>query len=78
MDEKEILALEDRRFAAMVARDFKALEGMLHGDLLYTHSSGVRAGSSSPGSRPRSRLERGFQGGGVRVCGRADDKPAQR
>src|SRR5215472_6523883 len=41
MDEKEILALEDRRFAAMVARDFKALEGMLHGDLLYTHSSGV-------------------------------------
>jgi hypothetical protein len=25
----------------MIARDFKALEAMLHGDLLYTHSSGV-------------------------------------
>jgi ketosteroid isomerase-like protein len=39
--EKEILALEDKRFAAMIARDFSALEGMLHGELLYTHSSGV-------------------------------------
>jgi ketosteroid isomerase-like protein len=41
MNEKEILALEDKRFGAMIARDFKALEAMLHGDLLYTHSSGV-------------------------------------
>src|SRR5258708_34206897 len=41
MNEKEILALEDKRFGAMIAGDFKALEAMLHGDLLYTHSSGV-------------------------------------
>jgi hypothetical protein len=41
MNEKEILALEDKRFGAMIARDFKALEAMLHGDLLYTHSSGL-------------------------------------
>src|SRR5262252_1054276 len=41
MNEKEILALEDKPFGAMIARDFKALEAMLHGDLLYTHSSGV-------------------------------------
>src|SRR5260370_33500782 len=41
MNEKEILALEDKRFGAMIARDFKALDAMLHGDLVYTHSSGV-------------------------------------
>ena len=41
MNEKEILGLEDRRFAAMVARDFAALEKMVHEDLLYTHSSGL-------------------------------------
>jgi ketosteroid isomerase-like protein len=41
MNEKEILSLEDKRFGAMIARDFKALEAMVHGDLLYTHSSGV-------------------------------------
>jgi hypothetical protein len=39
--EKEILGLEDRRFAAMIAKDFGALEPMLHEQLLYTHSSGV-------------------------------------
>ena len=39
--EKEILGLEDKRFAAMVAEDFKALEAMVHDDLIYTHSSGV-------------------------------------
>jgi hypothetical protein len=41
VNEKEILALDDKRFGAMIARDFKALEAMVHGDLLYTHSSGV-------------------------------------
>ena len=39
--EKEILGLEDQRLAAMVARDFGALEKLVHEDLLYTHSSGV-------------------------------------
>ena len=38
--EKEILYLEDKRYAAMCGGDFAALEGMLHDELLYTHSSG--------------------------------------
>ena len=41
MNDKQILDLEDQRFAAMVARDFAALEKMTHDELLYTHSSGV-------------------------------------
>jgi len=41
MNEQEILGLEDKRFAAMVARDFAALDKLVHDDLLYTHSSGV-------------------------------------
>ena len=41
MNDKEILGLEDKRFAAMVARDFAALDKMVHDELLYTHSSGV-------------------------------------
>jgi ketosteroid isomerase-like protein len=39
--EKEILGLEDKRFAAMLAKDFGALERMVHEELLYTHSSGI-------------------------------------
>jgi ketosteroid isomerase-like protein len=44
--EKEILDLEDKRYAAMcggdfAALDFAALERMLHDELLYTHSSGL-------------------------------------
>ena len=38
--QQEILALEDKRFAAMVG-DLAALEALLHDDLLYTHSSGL-------------------------------------
>ncbi|HEX4595051.1 MAG TPA: nuclear transport factor 2 family protein [Bryobacteraceae bacterium] len=38
---KEILALEDKRYAAMCGGDFAALEAMLHDELLYTHSSGL-------------------------------------
>jgi ketosteroid isomerase-like protein len=41
MTEKEILALEDRRFAAMIERDFGKLNALVHEGLLYTHSSGV-------------------------------------
>jgi hypothetical protein len=37
----EILALEQRRFKAMIAGDADELERLLHGDLRYTHSSGV-------------------------------------
>jgi ketosteroid isomerase-like protein len=39
--EKEILALEEKRCAAMTGRDADALAAMLHDDLVYTHSSGV-------------------------------------
>jgi hypothetical protein len=39
--DKEILALEDKRYAAMCGGDFAALESMLHDELLYTHSSGL-------------------------------------
>jgi ketosteroid isomerase-like protein len=39
--EKEILGLEDKRFAAMIARDFAALDKLVHDQLLYTHSSGL-------------------------------------
>jgi ketosteroid isomerase-like protein len=39
--EKDILALEDQRFAAMTQVDMAALEAMCHEQLLYTHSSGV-------------------------------------
>jgi len=39
--DKELLGLEDKRFAAMIARDFAALEKLTHDELLYTHSSGV-------------------------------------
>ncbi|MGQ0546784.1 MAG: nuclear transport factor 2 family protein [Betaproteobacteria bacterium] len=38
--EKDILALQDRRFAAAVEEDFKALEAMVHDELVYTHSHG--------------------------------------
>lgn len=41
MNEKEILALEDKRFAAMCANDLATVEALCHDQLLYTHSSGV-------------------------------------
>ncbi len=45
--DKEILGLEDKRFGAMIAGDFKGLDAMLHGELLYTHSSGMTDTKSS-------------------------------
>lgn len=41
MTDKEVLALEDKRFAAMIGKDWQTLNGLLHEELLYTHSSGV-------------------------------------
>ncbi|HZS68586.1 MAG TPA: nuclear transport factor 2 family protein [Burkholderiales bacterium] len=43
----ELLALEERRFAAMIARDFAKLEMLVHDELRYTHSSGVTDGKAS-------------------------------
>lgn len=45
--EMEILALEERRFAAMTAGDMAALAALVHDDLVYTHSSGVVDGKAS-------------------------------
>ncbi len=39
--EQDVLGLEDRRIAAMTARDFGALDPLVHEQLLYTHSTGV-------------------------------------
>jgi len=41
MTEKDILALEDKRYAAMIARDEAALAACFSDDLLYVHSSGL-------------------------------------
>ena len=37
----EILALEDKRYAAMTGNDLAALEAMFHDEMIYTHSSAV-------------------------------------
>ena len=47
MTEKDILALEEERFGAMVARDFPRLQLLVHDELMYTHSSGVVDGKAS-------------------------------
>lgn len=39
--EKDILELEDQRFSAMVAEDFKSLDALVHDELVYTHSSSL-------------------------------------
>ncbi|MDX1376863.1 MAG: nuclear transport factor 2 family protein [Burkholderiales bacterium] len=39
--EQEILALEEKRCAAMAANDVAALEKLFHDELIYTHSSAV-------------------------------------
>ena len=40
MTSEEILTLQDRRFAAAVEEDFKALDALVHDELVYTHSHG--------------------------------------
>ena len=37
----EILALEDKRYAAMTTNDLAALEALFHDEMIYTHSSAV-------------------------------------
>jgi len=41
MSKDDILAMEQRRFKAMIAGDAGELETLLHRDLKYTHSSGA-------------------------------------
>ncbi len=45
--EKEILALETQRIAAMVKKDLRTLEALLADDLSYTHSGGSTDTKSS-------------------------------
>jgi ketosteroid isomerase-like protein len=45
--DNEILGLEDRRFGAMTAKDWKTLEALVHDQLHYTHSSGNSDGKAS-------------------------------
>jgi ketosteroid isomerase-like protein len=47
MSKDDILALDRRRFDAMIAGDAGALETLLHRDLKYTHSSGAVDGKES-------------------------------
>lgn len=46
-DISAIERLEDRRYAAMLAADTAALDGMLHDDLVYMHSTGGRDSKAS-------------------------------
>jgi hypothetical protein len=41
-DQKQVLAAEDRRYAAMVDADLAVLDELCADELSYTHSSGVR------------------------------------
>src|SRR5258708_31256591 len=47
MTDREILALEEKRFAAMIERDFAKLEALVHDALRYTHSSGNTDGKAT-------------------------------
>ena len=43
----EILALEERRCAALIAKDFATLDELFADEVLYTHSSGSRDSRAS-------------------------------
>jgi ketosteroid isomerase-like protein len=50
----QVRAAEDRRYAAMLAADVGALDGLLSDRLVYTHSSGSRDTKESFLSKMRS------------------------
>jgi len=79
---REILALEERRYAAMTTNDVHALEALFHDDLLYVHSTGVadtrasylealRTGKTRYKSAQRSDEHVRFAGDAALVTGRA-------
>lgn len=41
-DEQDILALEDRRYEAVLRADFEAFADLCHEELVYVHSNGER------------------------------------
>jgi len=80
---KEILALEDRRYAAMTANDLDTLAALFHDDLVYTHSSAVvddkasylealRSGKTRYKSAKRFEERVRFAGDTALVTGRAE------
>lgn len=45
--EEEIVRLEERRYRALIAADASALDRLLDGDLVYTHSNGLVQGKAA-------------------------------
>ena len=79
----EILALEDRRYAAMTSNDLAALEALFHDEMIYTHSSAVvdtkasylealRSGKTRYKSAKRFEEKVRFAGDTALVTGRAE------
>jgi len=79
----EILALEDKRYAAMTSNDLAALEALFHDEMIYTHSSAVvdtkasylealRSGKTRYKSAKRFDEKVRFAGDTALVTGRAE------
>ena len=79
----EILALEDKRYAAMTSNDLAALEALFHDDMIYTHSSAVvdtrasylealRSGKTRYKTAKRFEEKVRFAGDAALVTGRAE------
>ena len=79
----EILALEDRRYAAMTTSDLAALEALFHDEMIYTHSSAVvdtkasylealRSGKTRYKAAKRFEEKVRFAGDAALVTGRAE------
>ena len=79
----EILALEDKRYAAMTTNDLAALEALFHDEMIYTHSSAVvdtkasylealRSGKTRYKTAKRFEEKVRFAGDAALVTGRAE------
>lgn len=79
----EILALEDRRYAAMTSNDLATLEALFHDEMIYTHSSAVvdtrasylealRSGKTRYKTAKRFEEKVRFAGDAALVTGRAE------
>ena len=66
--EKEILALEEKRFAAMLSGDVGLLDALLHQDLVYTHSSAASYLEAIRTGKTRYESQKRFEER-VRMCG---------
>ena len=79
----EILALEDKRYAAMTSNDLATLEALFHDEMIYTHSSAVvdtrasylealRSGKTRYKTAKRFEEKVRFAGDAALVTGRAE------